>query len=432
MPLEIALAQPADAADLAAVLVDCLRGGASVGFLAGVSLADARAFRDAALPVGTTLVARLDGAVVGVVRLQPAPLPDAVHRAEVAKLLVHRSARRRGVAVGLLVQLEDEARAQGRWLLVLDTVTSSPAERLYAGLGWERVGVVEDYAALPDGTLAPTTYFAKRLAQGRGQRPGPQHLKHASPTAEPPSVKASVSPGRRRLQHDMRRFVQESGATWTLWAGAALTAVSIVWLLLLPGRTAHVMAGAFAVLAPGLTWYLVVVYGEFGSRLAGLASERQTLKVLRSAVKKGAIWSVTPFHRLATGPDVDMLVIAPRGVLAMEVKWHGSYMAEDKLDRSAVLAARSARRLGADLRRKGLSPHVDVLPVLVVWGPAADLVRDGARRYLTRDEDGVTVVDGRDPSAWLPKLATGRVSEDSADHVRALLTTGPTPAPAAR
>jgi len=89
--------------------------------------------------------------------------PNQPHRAEIAKLLVHRSARRRGIAQLLMERAEAEARAEGKTLLVLDTVTGDDAERLYERLGWTRVGVIPGYALYPDGRPCDTTVFWKSL-----------------------------------------------------------------------------------------------------------------------------------------------------------------------------------------------------------------------------------------------------------------------------
>jgi ribosomal protein S18 acetylase RimI-like enzyme len=110
------------------------------------------------------LAAFADGVMVGTVQLVPATQPNQPHRADVAKLLVHRSARRRGVARRLMEHLEVEARALGRTLLVLDTVTGEAAERLYDRLGWTRVGVIPGFALYPDGRRCDTTVFWKRLS----------------------------------------------------------------------------------------------------------------------------------------------------------------------------------------------------------------------------------------------------------------------------
>ena len=153
--------------ELAAVLVDCVDGGASVGFLPPLDHDRGVAFwlqQSAAVDDGTApvLVARLGGRVVGTVQLKLAQLENQAHRADVAKLLVHSSARRRGVAGALMAAVEGLARAEGRWLLVLDTLEGSDAERLYRRLGWSEAGSIPDYALVPGGSAA-TTVFWKRL-----------------------------------------------------------------------------------------------------------------------------------------------------------------------------------------------------------------------------------------------------------------------------
>jgi GNAT superfamily N-acetyltransferase len=153
---------------LAGVLADCVAGGASVGYMAPFSLADARAVyeayaRDAEGGGRVILGAFVDGSLVGTAQLVLAVPPNQPHRAEVARVLVHRSARRRGIAQRLMEQLEHEARAEGRTLLVLDAVSDGDAARLYDRLGWNTVGVIPDYALYPDGRLCDTTVFWKRV-----------------------------------------------------------------------------------------------------------------------------------------------------------------------------------------------------------------------------------------------------------------------------
>ena len=110
------------------------------------------------------LLAAYDGhALLGTVQVVFAGPENQPHRADVAKMLVHGEARRRGVGAALMRAAEDSARAAGRTLLVLDTVTGGDAERLYARLGWEKVGVIPDYALFPDGRPCDTTVFFRRL-----------------------------------------------------------------------------------------------------------------------------------------------------------------------------------------------------------------------------------------------------------------------------
>ena len=153
---------------LADVLADCVAGGASVSYMAPFSHEQARAaFEAVAAEVeqGRRLVlaALADGRLVGTVQVILALPPNQPHRGEIAKLLVHRSARGRGIAQRLMEQAESEARAEGKTLLVLDTVTGDDAERLYTRLGWTRVGVIPGYALYPDGRPCDTTVFWKAL-----------------------------------------------------------------------------------------------------------------------------------------------------------------------------------------------------------------------------------------------------------------------------
>ncbi|HEY7604707.1 MAG TPA: GNAT family N-acetyltransferase [Gaiellaceae bacterium] len=158
---------------LAAVLVDCVEGGASVSFMAPFSLDDARAYFASIEPevaVGTRvlLAAFLDGDVVGTVQVTAAWPPNQPHRADVAKLLVRRSSRNRGIGRKLMERAEAEAREQGWTLLVLDTVTGDPAERLYEQMGWTKVGVIPGFALYPDGRPCDTTVFYKTLGEPAG------------------------------------------------------------------------------------------------------------------------------------------------------------------------------------------------------------------------------------------------------------------------
>jgi GNAT superfamily N-acetyltransferase len=165
-------ATPAVAEALADVLMDCVEGGASVSFMHPLSRARALAFWNEALASAArgervVLVAEdLEvGGVVGTVQVVLATPENQPHRADIAKMLVHRRARRRGVAAALMQAAEATAREAGRTLLVLDTVTGGDAERLYARMGWERCGVIPGYALLPRGGLCSTTVFYRVLTE---------------------------------------------------------------------------------------------------------------------------------------------------------------------------------------------------------------------------------------------------------------------------
>jgi len=156
-------------AALAAVLVDCVAGGASVSFMAPFSQADAEAFfRTVVGEIGAgeriLLAAFLNGVLVGTVQIRLATPPNQPHRADIAKLLVLGSARGQGIGGLLMAHVEKESLRAGKTLLVLDTVTGDPGERLYAKLGWTKAGVIPRYALYPDGRWCDTTIFWKRLA----------------------------------------------------------------------------------------------------------------------------------------------------------------------------------------------------------------------------------------------------------------------------
>jgi len=153
---------------LAAVLVDCVEGGASVSYMTPFTHEEARhAFEGFAADVeqgGRLILAAFDGnEVVGTVQVVHAWPPNQPHRADIAKLLVRRSARGRGVGRLLMERAEEEARAEGKTLLVLDTVTGDAAERLYERMGWNRLGVIPNYALYPDGRPCDTTVFWKSI-----------------------------------------------------------------------------------------------------------------------------------------------------------------------------------------------------------------------------------------------------------------------------
>ena len=155
--------------ELADVLLDCVAGGASVGFMASLSREQAEAFWQR-VAEGVTRRERVllvaedgEGRAVGTVQLVVAMPDNQPHRADVAKMLVHRRARRQGLAQRLLDAIDAQARAAGKTVLVLDTVAGGDAERLYARCGWQRVGSVPNYALMPDGAFCATTGFHKQL-----------------------------------------------------------------------------------------------------------------------------------------------------------------------------------------------------------------------------------------------------------------------------
>jgi GNAT superfamily N-acetyltransferase len=151
------------------LLIDAVEGGASVGFVWPMTRAKAETWWEdvlASQALGERLIfaAEADGRLDGTVQLIPSPKENQAFRADLTKLLVHRSARRRGLGALLMRAAEDEARRIGRTLLTLDTETGSAAERLYTRLGWTKYGDIPAYATSPDGrSRDPVSFFYKML-----------------------------------------------------------------------------------------------------------------------------------------------------------------------------------------------------------------------------------------------------------------------------
>lgn len=153
---------------LSDVLIDCVEGGASVSFMHPLTRERAAAFwrriaDGVAAGERALLIAEDAQGVCGTVQLMLAQPENQPHRADLAKMLVHRRARRQGLGAALMRAAEDVARECGKTLLVLDTVTGGDGERLYERLRWERVGVIPNYALMPRGGFCSTTVFYRKL-----------------------------------------------------------------------------------------------------------------------------------------------------------------------------------------------------------------------------------------------------------------------------
>ena len=148
--------------DLGALLADVVNAGASVGFLRPQVV---HVLTPAHTHMKIVLVARVDGRLAGTAQLRLAAMPNQAHRADVAKVLVRPSMRRRELGGTLMSAIESEARQRARTLLVLDTESGSDAEKFYVALGWTRSGVIPRYAQDTDGTMRATTIFYKELTR---------------------------------------------------------------------------------------------------------------------------------------------------------------------------------------------------------------------------------------------------------------------------
>ena len=167
----------ADLRSLAELLIDAVESGAAVSFLAPLTLERAedwwRRTLSAAESRAIVLAARDPEGIVGSVQLHPAWAPNQPHRAEIAKLLVHRRGRRSGLGMRLMESIEEQARQAGFSLLTLDAKRGAAAERLYRRLGWSCAGIIPRYAIDPDGkALHDTVIFYKELERANDPRTG--------------------------------------------------------------------------------------------------------------------------------------------------------------------------------------------------------------------------------------------------------------------
>jgi GNAT superfamily N-acetyltransferase len=156
-----------DVRGLALLLLDAIDSGASIGFLDATTLESAEAWWRERIANADEraifLVARDEDGIAGTVQMLPAGMPNQRHRADIAKLLIHRRARRKGLGTMLMQEIERRAHAAGFTLLTLDTKRGDGAEPLYRGAGWTEVGVIPGYALDPDGTPCDTVVFYKAL-----------------------------------------------------------------------------------------------------------------------------------------------------------------------------------------------------------------------------------------------------------------------------
>jgi ribosomal protein S18 acetylase RimI-like enzyme len=160
-----------DASDrqaLAGLMRDAVENGASVGYVMPINEADITAFwtgvfEDVGQGRRALFVVRDAGQVVGSVQLEFASKPNGLHRAEIQKMLVHSSQRRKGLGRQLLLAAEASARSRDRSLLVLDTETASAGQHLYASVGFVAAGEIPKFAIGTNGGWTPTTYMYKLL-----------------------------------------------------------------------------------------------------------------------------------------------------------------------------------------------------------------------------------------------------------------------------
>lgn len=143
----------------------------------------------------------------------------------------------------------------------------------------------------------------------------------------------------------------------------------------------------------------------------GSLGEDLTREELKRATKQGWTWGWVDNLETTDG-DIDHALVAPRGLVALETKFHLSDKRDLKrLQSDARQAQRGADKLRSIVRSVHVKHAVEVLPIVVVWGPMqADLKG-------SREIDGVTIVPGADLREFLSTLKSGLVSEDNGEQL---------------
>lgn len=240
--------------ELADVLIDCVEGGASVSFMQPLTRERALGFwrkvaRGLAAGERALLVACDAHGICGTVQLILEQPENQPHRADLAKLLVHRRARRHGLGAALMRAAEDMARECQKTLLVLDAVTDGDAARLYERLGWERVGTIPDYALMPQGGLCSTTVFFRRLDVASAPR---------AQRVKPHEHTARVSWSRKGARFENSQYSREHA--WSFDGGVSVVASASPSIVPAPWSTAAAIDPEEALVASAsschMLWFL--------------------------------------------------------------------------------------------------------------------------------------------------------------------------------
>jgi ribosomal protein S18 acetylase RimI-like enzyme len=161
---EVNSMEPKIQKELVELLINVVEEGASIGFISPLNKSDADEYWKEVIQPGTILyVAREDQKIVGSVQLHLALKENGLHRAEVAKLMVHTGSRRKGIARKLMYAIEEKAKSENRSLLVLDTRAGDPSNILYLSLGYIESGRIPKYAKSSNGKLDDTVYYYKEV-----------------------------------------------------------------------------------------------------------------------------------------------------------------------------------------------------------------------------------------------------------------------------
>ena len=227
-------------------------------------------------------------------------------------------------------------------------------------------------------------------------------------------VRRSPSYAKRALWVEAKRFAQLIGWSWLQLAGVAIVVSAVPIVMGSPGWFSGFIAGFFLVFVVAVAGFAFLLNGDATYLVAGVMGESHTREELEEAVNKGLIWSTIPNLEVG-GRDVDHLVLAPGGVLALDTKWRIRGADARWLSYAAGKAQAAAKFSSSVCRSKGVDYPTEVTPVVVVWG--------GARRELPDEQvvDGVAVVRGDHLLRWLEPYSRGMLAQDNAEALHGRL-----------
>ncbi|MFJ1626395.1 GNAT family N-acetyltransferase [Marinilactibacillus psychrotolerans] len=149
---------------LVTLFQEVVANGASMNFLYPMRYETALHYWNNVLSKNVRLfIAIVDKEVVGSVQLHLSDKENGQHRAEIAKLMTHPKARRKGVAKLLLQHVLKVAKQEGRTLLLLDTEKDGPANKLYQSEGFILYGEIPAYSQDPFGIYKYGNCYYKLL-----------------------------------------------------------------------------------------------------------------------------------------------------------------------------------------------------------------------------------------------------------------------------
>ena len=219
---------------------------------------------------------------------------------------------------------------------------------------------------------------------------------------------------RRRLIAELRAFLRRN--RWRLVQLAGIWLAMQPVALLMDGYLRGLYQGTTLMLFLAMVGLVFLVQTEGLSQLVGGWGEDATRTEIDAARKRGHLWGAV--HNIEWGGhDLDHLVLAPAGVIAVESKWKRFAVDPSQLERDALQAQAMADWAQRLLRSKDVGHQLAVRPLVVVWGRGRRAIPEGGTVV-----EGVSIVRGEELADWLAAHAVGLLGREIAEEVRRRVT----------